>query len=71
LSEFVSGVGRENLRARSIEELLLRVIAEWNCEYGKLYPQLRAFARYLKESLQLPLPDIWVRWLCGSSNLII
>jgi hypothetical protein len=64
LSEFVPGIGSnhsENQPGTATQQSLLRIIAEWNYEYGKRHPQLRAYSRYLKEALHLPLPDIWVR----------
>lgn len=63
LSDFVTGIGlnsHDSLPISEAKNILLRVIAEWDYEFGKLYPSLRATARYLKETLRLPLPDIRV-----------
>ena len=68
LRQFIGSYGLTNFggivpktNQRETQSLLLRSIAIWNYEYGKLFPQLRAMFRYLNESLKLPVPDISVR----------
>jgi hypothetical protein len=64
LTEFVSGIIPlciDNLPPSELRNHLLRVIAEWDYDFGRFHPQLRAFTRYLKESLRYALPDISVR----------
>jgi hypothetical protein len=63
LTEFVSGIisfSIDNLPPSEVRNRLLRVIAVWDYEFGRFHPQLRAFTRYLKESLRFTLPDIFV-----------
>lgn len=66
LKEFTTSIlplSKENLPRSEIQNYLLRILAEWDYDFGQFHPQLRAFTRYLKESLKLFLPNISVRVL--------
>lgn len=53
-----------------LESRVKEYIELWNHAYGQHYPQLKAIARYFKESLALKMPNIVVNILHLFSKLI-